>query len=387
MSDHQILDVAVLGAGQAGLAVAAALGRRQVSAVVLERSTVGATWRGHYDRLTLNTDRLLSALPGRPLPRRHGRWVSRDAFVDYLEGCAGELDVRTGVETLRLDRQGEVWALRGTRFRARRVIVATGRNRVPLTPRWPGRFHGPVSHSAAYRNPTPYAGQVVLVVGAGNSGAEIAADLVAAGPAGARHVLLSARQLPGLLPRTIGPVPTQLAAFGLPVVPAALADRAARAALEVLRPHDRARGLPAPATLVSAARQGRPPVLDNGLRAAVHAGRVTIVAAVTGLDGWRVHLADGTSVTPDAIITATGWRANLEPLVGHLGVLDAHGLPLLQAGGEAAPGLHFLGFRAALTGEVHGAGHDAEQLAASLTGAGRVRAAVNGVRRRLPLPA
>lgn len=330
MSEHQVVDVAVLGAGPAGLAAAAALDRRQVRAVILERATVGATWSRHYDRLTLDTDRLLSALPGRPLPRQHGRWVSRDAFVDYLLGCATDLDVRTCVETLRLDRQGELWALRGTRFRARRVVVATGRNRVPFTPRWPGLFSGPLLHSAAYRNPAPYAGQVVLVVGAGRSGAEIAADLVAPGAAGARHVLLSAR----------------------PVQPAAR---------------------------------------DDDLWAAVHAGRVTVVGAVTRLDGWRVHLADGTSVTPDAVITATGWRPALEALVGHLGVLDDHGLPRRHAGQEAAAGLHFVGFRTAPTGAVHGdvhrAGHDAEHLAAALTGAGQQRAAVDGVPRRLPLPA
>ena len=367
--------------------MAAVLGRHQVHTVVLERATVGATWRGHYDRLTLNTDRLLSGLPGRPIPRRHGRWVSRDGFVSYLEDYAARLDVRIGVQALRLDRQGDVWVLRGTRFRARRVVVATGLNRLPFTPSWPGRFAGPLQHSATYRNPLAYAGQVVLVVGAGNSGAEIAADLVSAGSGGAAHVLLAVRSTPGLLPRTIGPLPTQLAAFGLPALPAALADRATSLALNTLRPQDRQRGLPAPTAMVSDARRGVLPVLDNGLRAAVHAGRVTVGAAVVGLDGWRVQLADGTAVTPDAVIAATGWRANLEPLVGHLGVLDSDGLPLLPAGQESAPGLHFVGFRTALTGDVHRAGHEADAVAAALTGAGAVRAAVNGVRRRLPLPA
>ena len=387
MSDSQILDVAVLGAGQSGLAVAAALGRAQLQAVVLERATVGATWRGHYDRLTLNTDRLLSGLPGQPLPRRFGRWVSRDDFVGYLEDYAAELDVRTGVAATRLDRSGELWTLHGTPFRARRVVVATGRNRVAFSPAWAGRFAGSLTHSAHYRNSAAYAGQVVLVVGAGNSGAEIAADLVATGRSGAAHVLLAAKDVPGLLPRAIGPIPTQLAAFGLQAVPAPLADLATRISLEVMRPRDRGRGLPAPRALVSQARLGVLPVLDNGLRAAVHAGRVTLVAAVSALDGTRIQLADGSFVRPDAIITATGWRAGLDPLVGHLGVLGVRGLPLRHADQAAAPGLHFVGFQAALTGDVHRAGHEAAQVAAAFTGAGRLRAVVNDVRRRLPLPA
>src|SRR4051795_2713953 len=102
-------DAAVIGAGPGGLATAAMLGRRGVDAVVLERSdAVGASWRRHYDRLHLHTARGLSALPGLRIPRRHGRWVSREGVIDYLERYARHhgLEIHFGAEVERLERTG-----------------------------------------------------------------------------------------------------------------------------------------------------------------------------------------------------------------------------------------------------------------------------------------
>src|SRR4051795_7682512 len=101
----------VIGAGPAGLATAGALRHHGISAVVLERDSIGASWRGHYDRLHLHTVRWLSHLPGYKLPRRYGSWVSRDDRVAYMEDYvdAHTLDVRTGVEVERLERDGKRW--------------------------------------------------------------------------------------------------------------------------------------------------------------------------------------------------------------------------------------------------------------------------------------
>lgn len=178
----------VIGGGPGGLAAAYALRAQGIRAVVLEKSDrVGASWRRHYDRLHLHTTRRLSSLPGLTIPRRFGRWVSRDDVVRYLEKYAEvhELEIVTGVEVSRVERSadGSGWLLHATGGReltGSAVVVATGTNHTPRVPDWPGRdtYTGDLLHAADYRAAQPYAGQDVLVVGIGNTGAEIAVDLV-----------------------------------------------------------------------------------------------------------------------------------------------------------------------------------------------------------------
>jgi hypothetical protein len=176
----------VVGAGPAGMAAAAMLRRHGIDAVALERGDGRAvSWRGHYDSLRLHTIRSLSSLPGFPLPRSLGRRVSRDEFVAYLEVYAARhrLAIRTDTTVLPS------------------VIVATGYTRAPVIPDWPGRegFGGRVLHSGEYRNAEPFRGLQVLVVGAGNSGSDIALDLAAGGaPAGVAFGAAAA--LPGAAP-------------------------------------------------------------------------------------------------------------------------------------------------------------------------------------------
>src|SRR3954471_3785008 len=125
-------DVTVLGAGAAGLAVAARLKARGVDAVVLERGPgVATSWRGRYDRLHLHTIRSLSGLPGFPIPRRYGRWVGRDDLVRYLETYAERfgIEVRTGTSVERIKPGADGWSLHlggGAELSTRTLIVATG---------------------------------------------------------------------------------------------------------------------------------------------------------------------------------------------------------------------------------------------------------------------
>lgn len=370
----------MVGAGQAGLACARLLLTAGIDVVVLERDRVGSTWRSRYERLTLNTERRLSALPGHPLPASAGRWVSREDFVSYLESYAEGLPVRAGVEVTRLDPTGEGWRVLtgdGAALSAAHVVVATGANQVPHLPDWPGSLDVPLLHSGSYCNPDGYGGKTVLVVGAGNSGSEIAADL-----SGTARVLLSVRTPPALFPRAIGPLPMQLAAFPLPLVPSRLGDLALSATMRLWRRSDAALGLPVPRRPVSAARRGEVPVLDAGLRAAVGSGRVEVVPAVERLAGKAVVLVDGSAVHPDVVIAATGWRPALAPLIGHLGLLGPSGLPT-----HLPTGLHLVGFGAPITGYIHAAGYDAASVVSAVTGGSSLGAALTGIRRRLPLPA
>jgi putative flavoprotein involved in K+ transport len=366
------LGALVVGAGPGGLAVAAALGENGVACTVLERaSSVGSSWRGHYDRLHLHTVRTLSGLPGLAIPRQAGRWVSRDDFVAYLEAYARHhaLDVRLGVEARRLDRVGGRWRLdtsAGT-VESDVVVVATGDNRVPFFPEWPGRdrFTGQLLHSSQYRSGERLRGEDVLVVGAGNSGAEIAVDLV---EHGASRVRLSIRRPPNVVQRTVaGVVPAQVVSIALARLPLRVADALARATARVTVGDLRRFGLPAPdrGIYTGIVRDHQIPIVDVGLVAALRAGRLTVVPAVESFDGPAVRLRGGDTIEPRVVVAATGFRPGLGPLVGHLGVLDGQGRPL--AHGDVAlpgsPGLHFVGYSNPSTGNLRQMGIDARRIA------------------------
>src|SRR3954451_20545360 len=139
-----ISEPVVIGAGPAGLAVAATLAQQGQRSVVLERAeSVGASWQGRYDSLRLHTARWLSGLPGVPIPRRYGQWVARDDFVAYLRDYAERFGVRPefGTEVHGIDRNDSTWTwpTSGGERMAPAVVVATGYSRLPYLPDWPGR--------------------------------------------------------------------------------------------------------------------------------------------------------------------------------------------------------------------------------------------------------
>ncbi|MFE7859615.1 flavin-containing monooxygenase [Streptomyces sp. NPDC057403] len=368
--------VYIVGGGPAGLSVAYALRARGIRAVVLEKSdSVGDSWRRHYDRLRLHTTRRLSALPGLPIPRRFGRWPARDDVVRYLEKYAEvhELEIVTGVEVSRIERlpDGTGWLLHATGGReltGAAVVVATGYNHTPYVPDWAGLadWTGDFAHACAYRNPEPYAGRDVLVVGVGNTGAEIAVDLV---EGGAARVRLSVRTAPHIVRRSTAGWAAQYTGVLVRRLPVGLVDRLARPLAKLSVPDLSAQGLPRPDTgLYSRARDGAIPVQDVGLIDAVRTGRVEVVAAVDGFEADKVVLADGTRISPEAVVAATGYVRALEDLVGHLGVLDDRGRPLAHGARapQDAPGLHFTGFTTPLSGTLREVARDAEKIAKSV---------------------
>jgi putative flavoprotein involved in K+ transport len=365
--------VYVIGGGPGGLAAAYALRAQGVRAVVLEKSDrVGASWRGHYDRLRLHTTRRLSALPGLAMPRRFGRWVSRDDVVRYLEKYAEhhELEIVTGVEVSRVERSpdGTGWLLHATggrRLTGAAVVVATGFNHTPRVPDWPGRdtYTGEFLHASAYRNGAPYAGRDVLVVGVGNTGAEIAVDLV---ESGAERVRLAVRTAPHIVRRSTAGWAAQYTGVLVRRLPVRLVDRLARPMARLSVPDLSAHGLPRPGTgLYSRVTEGAIPVQDVGLIDAVRKGRVEVVGAVAGFEDGKVLLADGGRISPDTVIAATGYVRALEGLVGHLGVLDGRGRPVVHGARtpSGAPGLYFTGFTNPISGMLRELAIDAQRIA------------------------
>ena len=368
--------VYVIGGGPAGLAAAAELRRRAMRPVVLERGEqVGASWRAGYDRLHLHTVRGLSGLPGFGIPRAAGRWPSRDAVIDYLERYRArhELEVRGGTEVERIaaaqghDGGAIRWVLHttaGEQLPARSVVVATGHAHTPDVPDLPGResYTGQLRHAREYRNPLPFAGLDVLVVGVGNSGSEIATDLA---EGGARRVWIAVRTPPQIVRRDVAGWPAHATGILVSRLPTALVDPVARLQRRLTIPDLAPYGIPAPddGLLSRVRRTGEVPLQDVGFIGAVRSGRVTPVAAVTGFDGDKVLLADGTAISPQAVIAATGYRRGLEGIAGHLGVLDAGGMPKVHGGPPAAPGLFFLGYRVSLRGMLRDIAADARRVA------------------------
>ncbi|NJA59752.1 NAD(P)/FAD-dependent oxidoreductase [Streptomyces sp. NEAU-H3] len=368
--------VYVVGAGPGGLAVAAALRGRGVPAVVVEKADkVGNSWRGHYDRLHLHTTRRLSSLPGLRMPRRFGRWVRRDDVVAYLEKYAEfhELDVLTGVAVERVEAlpDGGGWRVRaggGRVLEGRAVVVATGFNHTPYVPGWPGldAYGGEVLHAGAYRAAEPFRGKDVLVVGVGNTGAEIAVDLA---EGGAARVRLAVRTPPYILRRSTLGWPAQRTGILIRRLPVRLVDLLADPVCRLSVPDLGDKGLARPSGgLATRARQGAIPVQDVGLVAAVRAGRVEPVAAVEEFTDGDVVLADGSRVRPDAVVAATGYRRGLEPLVGHLGVLGPDGRPRVRGARTAkhAPGLYFTGYTNPISGMFRELALDADRIAAKI---------------------
>src|SRR5262249_52700003 len=157
-------------------------------------------------RLRLNTGRQFSHLPGRAYVKGTPVFPGRDDIVGHLEHHARDhrIELRLNTAVQRIDRHGEGWCLQTTAhpIAASHVVVATGYERLPYIPDWPGRtsFTGELLHSSAYRNPNGHRGKRVLVVGAGSSAMEIAHDSASGGAAA---TWLSVRTAPNIMLRTL----------------------------------------------------------------------------------------------------------------------------------------------------------------------------------------
>jgi dimethylaniline monooxygenase (N-oxide forming) len=339
------MTVAVIGAGCSGLAVLAALRAHGLPVAGFERgSDVGGLWRydndsGHssaYASLRTNVSRARMQDPSFPMPRSYGDFPGHRDMADYLGAYADARGLREAigfgvtVERLEPDPDGgrrvvlDDGSVRG--FRA--VVVATG---VFWSPRLPGDatgFAGEVSHSHDYRTPEPFRGRRVLVVGGGQSAAEIAVEVAGV----AARVCIAVRGGAHVLPRWIGGRPYDAA----DVDPL---NRLPWPLLNLVYGRRVARELgPPPACWPPPA--GRPlegvPIVSSDLLPAVRRGEVTVKPAIQRLAGDRVRFVDGTEEPVDRIVYATGYRIDLPFLAATLPAPRGRELPC--TGGSRLPG-------------------------------------------------
>jgi putative flavoprotein involved in K+ transport len=348
---HHSHDAVVIGAGPAGLAVARELEHQHgIKALVVDRAAAPAiSWRTRYDNFRLNTTGFMSHLPGQRIPLTAGRWPTKEDMVRYFDRYVAQQNIglELGCEVQRIHRAGEVWHLDTSsgEICTGAVILATGNYNAPSIPSWPGlgRFGGGIVHSGNFTNAWPYRGRDVLVVGAGNSGADIAVQLA---NDGAGRIWLAVRTPPHLVRRAIGPFPSDIVLELFSSVPARMVDPVIAVMNRLMWGDLSAYGFQRPPLGLKATveKRGRIPTLADELIERVRAGRIEVVGAVKALESDRVILADGTSVAPHTIIAATGFGTDLDGLVGHLGVLDEHGNPRGGFASHVGDGIFAIGY-------------------------------------------
>ena len=365
---EQQADTLVIGAGPAGLAVAACLKKRGASCIIVDRAgEVGSSWRHHYDRLHLHSDRDRSALPYLSFPAGTPRYPSREQVIGYLELYARHFELaphfNEEVRTVRPCAPGWIATTTAGVYHSRRVVVATGYNAVPYLPRWRGqeRFDGPMLHSSEYRNGESFRGQSVLVVGFGNSGGEIAIDLHEHGA----RVAIAVRGPVNVVPREIFGIPILAISIVLSRLPARLADALA-APLVRLSIGDIARlgfrKLPmGPFTQIKTTR--RIPLLDIGTVKLIREGHIEVFGDIREMGETQVTFDDGRSRDFDAVVAATGFHPRSDYFLAPQGdILDVE--QARQPGsGEKKSGLHYCGFSVSPTGMLRDIGIEARRVA------------------------
>ena len=370
------VDTLIIGASAAGLATAACLKRAGHGFEILEASdVVGPSWRHHYDRLHLHTPKSASALPGLPMPSEWPRYPSRDQVVDYLERYRTHhgLEPRFGQAVTRLEPTDGGWlaTTEDDEWRAQTVVVATGANRRPVRPAWPGldAFRGDVLHSSEFRNGDPWKGRPVLVVGFGNSACEQAIDLVERGAL--PH--LAVRSPVNVLPRDVfGLVPVLQLGIVMQHLPPAVADALAWPMIRVTVGDIRKVGLRklpyGPNAQI--ARDHHIPLLDIGTMDHIRAGRIGVHGGIERFTDDGVVFTDGETLAVDAVVLATGYRPGLDEfLVPWREVCDDEGTPRVSGGPTALPGLYFCGQFVSPAGMLREMGIEAGRIAAHLTSA------------------
>ncbi len=362
--------IVIVGAGAAGLAAAGALRWQGLDPIILDKDgQLGGTWARRYDRLHLHTIRPFSGLPHYPIPRHNPQYLPKDAFVQYLREYARHFDLKVvaGCGARKVRREGDgphpTWLVEsecGT-WRCRAVVIATGQYGIPVVPAWPGRdeYRGALTHSVEYRSGRGYAGKRVLVVGAGNSGTEIAADLV---EQGAAFVAISIRTPPPVVPRDPFGMPVQRTGIMLSLLPPRLADRLGRLTARLVLGDLTRYGMPQAAWWPYSAKSV--PVIDVGFVRELKRGRIQVRPNVAQLTADGARYEDGRAEPFDAVIAATGFKTGLDQLLDAPGLLDERGEPRYPSGQPTAqPGLYFIGYTHSLRGHLFEANRAARRLA------------------------
>jgi cation diffusion facilitator CzcD-associated flavoprotein CzcO len=347
----------IIGAGPAGLAVASALKKQGIEPIILEQTNeLAHSWKTHYDRLKLNSIKQLSALPFMPMPADYPRYPSRAQIVSYLEDYARHFDIKPLLNTkvLNIDWLGDEWEVNCNhgKYTATNVIVATGFNHTKRIPEITGlsTFAGQKMHSKEFKNGAAFKGMRVLVIGAGNSGGEIALDLLEHGA----NVSISIRNPIHIAPLELfGLLPAQLTSTLLDTLPLPIADVIAGMTLKMVVGDLSKYGIKRPnkGPLRTLVEENRVAMFDTGIVKAIKDGKVHVMPAINYVSEKSFVFSDGQSKEFDAVIYATGYDHDLGAMLNKLiasraftNSLGEDGYPV-HSGKNVGHGLYFIGFK------------------------------------------
>lgn len=336
------VDVLIIGAGQAGLAIGYYLSQSNQSFILIDAaSRVGDVWRNRYDSLVLFSPRKYSSLSGLAMPGDSAVYPTKDEFADYLEAYATHFSLPIHLNTkvkklIQADDSFEVSTSRG-RYTAQKVVIATGPFQKPFIP----QLDGPGSksilqlHSSDYRGPYQLAPGPALVVGGGNSGAQIALEL-----AQSRKVYLSAGHEMVFIPREIL---KRSIFWWLDVTRLARVSNGSKLA-KLLKKTE--------------------PVIGMELKPFLENGKVIVKDRAVSLQDQEVGFQDGAKISVSNIIWATGFRFDYS-WIDIPGVLDSQGKPIHQQGLSPVTGVYFLGLpwlSRVGSAQINGINYDAKKI-------------------------
>lgn len=316
-----IYEVLVIGGGQAGLAMGYHLKQKKVKFLILDKgNSIGESWRNRYDSLTLFTPRSYSSLPGLPLKGDEKHYPTKDEISEYLLNYVDTfaLPVQLGTYITRLEKGANYFVVTTNKgeLMSNNVIVATGPFQKPNVPEIARHLSKEVLqlHSSEYKNPNQLADGNTLVVGAGNSGAQIAAEI-----SRERDVNLSVGHKMKFLPQDIG---NKSIFWWFDKLGVYKANKDSKVGQFIKNRPD--------------------PIFGFELKEQIKNKNVILRPRTNSAEGTRVHFEDGSIFEARNVIWSTGFKSDYSWI--HIpSVLHSNGLPIHQRGITSTKGLFFLG--------------------------------------------
>lgn len=360
-------NILIVGAGPAGLAMAGRLRKANVNFDIIEKeTTVGFIWSQHYDRLHLHTVKNRSALPHFPFPDEYPMFVSKDDLYKYYQEYAQQFNIQPsfGEPLVSVSKNESDWKVITNKkeWIYQHVIFATGINRVPNIPKFKGmeNFRGTITHSRNYKNPKPFEGKKTLVIGMGNTGAEIALDLALKNV----KTSISVRSEINIIPLSLFGIPTQETALKLAILPNQLADSISKLAQKFAIGNLMKYGIKTSKTapIAQLRETGKTPVIDLGTVDQIRKGNITVVGDLASFEANTIVFKNEKNQNFDAVILATGYKSKLEEFVPSINAMvDKYGNPNSVIGINEFKGLYFLGFNNFKPGGILGAVYEGSE--------------------------